>query len=382
MKISLKYDILFFLAYLMYLFSAFYTKTVFYPIPIKNTELLLQLIRYSAYILLTLYAFLNKQNKTELVFLVFLCAILLMLLYGSNHVLLFSLIFMYFTKNIEYERIIKCSFCFFMIMWSILFAAMLLGIIENKMIFTADYTGGRYRYCLGFKHPNNAAEYYIFTLMQFFWLKRNKIRCIHLIWATALSIGVFMLTLSKAGLIISILFCILCLFRKRFFKVIMETKLNRLLVSYLFPILSLINIYMILMYMKGNFNQLNLWLNGRLGLSAKAIVDYGIKFRGQMIIWNYDVGYYNIVDNSYIRDLIEYGLIGFTIIMWGYVSLMKYAIKKYDEILIIIIFCISLYAISENMLMYFPINPFIVMIGAAFKENKFIKGNSQHEKTI
>ena len=126
---------------------------------------------------------------------------------------------------------------------------------------------------------------------------------------------------------------------------------------------------------------INNLLTDRIRLTANAIRNYGVHLFGNNIEW---IGFggstdtdsllasYNFVDSSYLRVLLDNGIIFLVLVLFAYsFFLYKLLIKKQYSILIVLI-SVLLLSFTEPWLIDVMYNPFVLLGGIVFfRKSKF-----------
>ena len=119
--------------------------------------------------------------------------------------------------------------------------------------------------------------------------------------------------------------------------------------------------------------QLNKLLSGRLALGQNAMSEYGISLFGKDIEWigfNMEEtlrGTYNYVDCSYVKILLDHGILFLGIVLLAYAYMLKKSIQKKQYYYTWILMIIMIFCITEPRLFDITFNPFIVLTLAGQK---------------
>lgn len=111
-------------------------------------------------------------------------------------------------------------------------------------------------------------------------------------------------------------------------------------------------------------------LSGRLTLNAKAIDNYGIKLLGNKIEW---IGQtesfkeidkdYNYIDSSYMRILINNGILILVFVLYYLSKLIDYAYDKEDYFLLFLLLIIEFYCFFDSFLISIQFNTMLMLLG-------------------
>ena len=135
--------------------------------------------------------------------------------------------------------------------------------------------------------------------------------------------------------------------------------------------------FMTALFYNGNSNiwsKLNGLLSGRLKLAQNAIKYYGIPLLGRKISWlgsgsngiikTVNYADYNFVDCSYIQNVLDYGIIFFSLLFVCLLMAMIIYFHRKDYAVIISVIIIFIIAIIEPRLLIIQMNPYLLLIGS------------------
>ena len=182
----------------------------------------------------------------------------------------------------------------------------------------------------------------------------------------------FKYTDSRAGFYLSILVPILFLGLK-FKKKATYNSIFDWFVQWAFPICAVTIFCMTKFYNNsGILKHINKILSSRLSISQRTMEKYGIHLFGQIIQyvgWG-GIGHtttelsgtYDYVDTSYIKLMLDNGIIVWCLIMLGWTIISIYSYKKNDKYLLYAIAVIAVYCMVEQWLMNLGANPFVIFL--------------------
>lgn len=364
-KINIKRkEISFFVPYGLYLFCLYFTRTKFYD-DTEMIELLLQGARYLCYLILIVKLFTDKNNIREIIKFIFLLFIFACTLRISDKTMVFGLLFAYTARNINKDKIVRFMFWYCSVQFSIIIFLALIGVINNVKILMED---GRIRYALGFGHPNNTSLYFFIIMLLYFIIKKGNMKIKEVIFWAILSIVVYKFTKSRTGLLMDIALVLIIIFYKFICDCLRKHIIIRFFIASAAPIFAVMNYVIILIYEKHErITAITELASGRIKWAAKALEKYGLSICGRPVQWSYELGeQYLVVDSSYMRNLIEFGLIAFGLILLCYFVFSMYCINHNEPIYAIAAMLIAVYANSEIILTAFGINPLLVLWGPVF----------------
>lgn len=246
------------------------------------------------------------------------------------------------------------------------------GIIEN--IIKDDNTG-RVRGFLGFLWATNAPILFFFIVLQYIYLKKGRISLINAGLLVFIDYLLFAYTDSKAAFAITLVAVMFFFLFGSFEEKGRMAKVFKWLVILLPWILSGLTIYVQKVYNKNNpiMHKLNVFLSNRLDFGHKAIHKYGIHLFGNKIKWvGYSVadsavvGDYNFVDCSYLKVLLEYGVVFLImlLVIYSVIIYKAYESKKYYAVWITAF--ILMFGMTEPILLNLVYNPFVILAFASF----------------
>ena len=141
----------------------------------------------------------------------------------------------------------------------------------------------------------------------------------------------------------------------------------------IFPICTLTSILLSKIYTgTGILLKINSLISNRFALANKALNEYGISLFGKKIEWIGNGGYghtfttfegtYNYVDCSYVRILLDYGILFLLIVIIGFTMASVKALRENDKYLLITLSFIAIYSIIEPRLIEIGFNSFVLVL--------------------
>ncbi|MCD8020655.1 MAG: hypothetical protein LUF92_14075 [Clostridiales bacterium] len=117
---------------------------------------------------------------------------------------------------------------------------------------------------------------------------------------------------------------------------------------------------------------MNIIFHDRLNYGHQGIENYGIHLFGQQIEWigNGGLGFvkqelegaYNYVDCSYMKILLDYGLLVLLFAVIGYTLAVYQACRKNNIYLCLALSMVAVYSLIEPRLLEFGFNPFVLCL--------------------
>lgn len=255
-------------------------------------------------------------------------------------------------KRLKYLLFILSFFYIFILLLNIF------GLLEfnnTKSVIREFINFTVYRRTLGFNHPNAAMSLLlpIFSLLYYLYYDKYKKAVVILI----LVIGkiMFDLTYSRTTFILIILLVLLIFIKDKYIK-----KFKKLFLM-TGNIMIFLTIYLPL-YFKESI--LNKYLSGRLRLFNYYLTNYNVSFLGDKeIIKSYSQ---YILDNTYLRILLENGILGILLLMILIYSMMRMLFKNKDYKAIRIFFIILIFGFMESSALFYYFNIIYFIIGDYF----------------
>lgn len=329
---------------------------------------LLKYVRYIAYILCILKISIKKSYKRKDIIIIFFSYILLLASYFGclNKTMVLYMLLVISAEDIEVKDILLIAVSIQSIILSLMVFLSQMGIIED---YIRD-PNIRPRHFLGFIWTSMGPYLYFFIVLEIILLKKEKVSRIFYFMLWAIEYWFYMMTDSKmAFMLTSVVLAFFAFFRKKINKGILLKKIEgeSIIIPY---IVAAFSIMIHWLYTDNNIilNKLNTMLSGRLQLGYQAIKEYGVTLWGQPIEW---IGYsrieelrgaYNYVDSSYVRLMLEFGLIFLILVVAAYGIILKRAIKNKDFYLAWVVIFVLIFNVTEPRLINLTFNPFILLV--------------------
>lgn len=324
---------------------------------------LLQSITIIAFMYLAVKLFTSKYTTNEIIISFLLCILGLgTYLVTKRQGILLSIITIIGLKNISYEKVFKVTFIIRLILYITTISLSILGILENKKItHWRDTAGFFFRYGLGYDHPNllHSTLFILVVLFIYVFYKKLNITLYSIIFLANLIIYKFSGSRTGFyGIIFTMLFTVFIKKSKNMFKY----KIIKLIL----PGCILFTFITAILYGKVEFiNILDRFLSGRIGYTSYFFYNYSISLLGNNLYLDN-----NLIDNSYIILLANYGIIIFILYLVSYNKIIKrYISMRMDKELIMIV-CFSIYGVTEGFLSNIFMNLSLVYLAdILFKSN-------------
>ena len=305
----------------------------------------------------------KKKSLWEYLEIIGLCIIGILSFKASDDMrVLWFVIVMCACKNIDFDKAVKYSF--YTILLCCLFFMILhfAGVLADTTLFSIR--GARRSFGLG--HPNMFAAYYVLLMIQYVYLKFNKLKARELILFIAGSIMVYNFTKSVTGFVTAVASLII-FFVLKFFPL---KKINSKAIV-IGLICGIILFTAIPIIYSSKFAIMDALMTGRLHQANFYYEKYGINLIGNNLNADLTSIYTdNILDIGYARMLINNGLIYYIAVVYGYVVSMFRACELERRDLIALMSCFIVHMLSENFATYIFMNVSMLLFRIHPSKNK------------
>ncbi len=279
-------------------------------------------------------------------------------------------------KDVSIDKILKVYLIIGLIIVGSAFICSQLGIVENLQYWKND----QMRFSFGIVYPTDFAAHIFYFVLALICIYNRKIRIVETLAIGIIAIVVYKGTIAYTSLICMIgyaafLFIYIIYTRKQ---TIHNDSVFIKSVSAVPVILAGLFISMTVMYDANNEKWL--WINeklsDRLNNSKTGLDINGFNLFGKYIEeigWGKSVVErpdYFFLDDSYIRILLEYGIIVFTVVMIILIVISRRAAKAGRITMVFAIAFIALHSFMEHHLMDVAYNPFILCVFANLNLDK------------
>lgn len=327
-------------------------------------------------------------TKREKIFALLLCAAF------AGPALLTDYTYIYWTgflivgaKDIDFSKILRFYLAISITIMLAAFSASQCGIIEDLQYLNPRGDELFVRHSFGIVYPTDYAAHLFYMVMAAMVLYDKKWNIAIKVWLSLLvALSVYLTSNAQSSTICLIGFAGLCVF-ERIFRSYMPyiEKVFRWV-----PIICAVG-FLGMAYMydarKTWMAKLNKFLSFRLELSKKGFEDYSIKFFGQNVAENglgtSTVGRdnYFYLDDSYIRILLEYGLVVFVVTLAVLVLSSRKAAMENKFVLVIALVAIAVQSVMEQHLIDIAYNPMILALFATLSKRENIGRNIKTQET-
>lgn len=310
-------------------------------------------------------------------------------LFSGNEIML-TMIYLYGAKNVHIKKIVKWVSICYLLLFIVIVGGSQIGFIENWLFFAES---DRPRWGLGYTYPTHTSSVLFMVVLLYCYIRKQKLRIIELVFIFLLDFWVYTNTKSRAGAMLSVVVPILFYFLKFTKRETYNSKLCSLL-QWAFPLCAIAIIFFTINYNGiGIYKYINTLLSNRLYYSQYSMKLYGIHVFGQKIEW---IGWggightqaqltdtYNYVDTSYLKLLLENGLIVWFLIMIIWTSTSINAYRKGDRYLLWALGMLAVYCLAEQWLMNLGANPFVLFLAnPVFQYKKRITKSEKRRLTL
>lgn len=337
-------------------------------------------ILYISYIIL-IFIYIIQSKKYRIMDLVKIVSVIIISIISwfvsKNATFMILFAFIFAEKNIEFKKIVKFDFklkLFYLLIVVFLFC---LGFTDNYSV----YRDGMLRNSMGFSHPNKFGAYIFSLYTEFMYLYFNKDRKILNITVTLVSTVVisYFCDSRSSAICVLILYLMLVLLKKNDYKLLGNKIIKKILI-YSFVAFSLISIILGYIYNSNIeiLRSLNSAFSGRLSYTHIFLDEYNINlFGNELYLVSNRMAIEQgiqalILDNSYVRILLQYGLLSFVMFAYLYVSSMKNSIKQKEYIICIILYVYLIRGLADNIMFTFNTNIFLLYFSSVifFRERR------------
>lgn len=360
-------DILFVMGCIVYYIGSIFEKSVIIAMYGEENAILSLLVkglRYSAYLILIFKIVYYLSMKQKFLFSIAIVLSLLLgnFIVGMDKTLLFYFLLLFSAYDVNSDCTMK--------VFSIVVGSMIaLYVILARFNVVADYIldkGTRDRHFLGFSWTTDAPILFLFISLCFVYIKKGRVSIIEYLCIMGSHFYFFKMTNTKlAFLVASFAITFFVIFKNGRFIRYITPKFKWLLVFVPF-LMTMFSYIGTVMYNPKNriWRKMDDLLTGRLHLGKDAIETYGITPFGNDVDWiGHPIftkyrGEYNYVDSSYIRILVQFGVVILLLVLLIYSMMIYTSIcsKKYYLTWILVFVCV--FSVTEPRLLNLTFNPF------------------------
>lgn len=268
------------------------------------------------------FKFLNeKYTRKEFIILILASCFCIYTSYKtSKYVILMSCLALIALKNVDVEKVIKSIFITNVVCLTLYTIVYLLNYYYNPAsVDTSFLYSGKIRHTFYFNHPNMYASMYFWTLAEYIFLKREKIKVSTYVIIVIFSFFAFSFTQTRTLLICVILLLIFNILGHKNNAIFYD--FCKFFTKYGFIILSFVCIILVANYeyfyntIPNVIDKIDLLLSRRFSLSSMIENKYGFSFFPQVVNYNQTFNWKNIyqsqliVDNVFLQCALIYGIV-------------------------------------------------------------------------
>lgn len=330
-----------------------------------NTDLQLSGTISLCFLVLVLFLFIlflfcfNYELSKFIVILFFILIAFLTYLETNSKDFLYMLILAIFAQKLSYEKTFKIIFSIRVAMLIFIIGLSLLGVLNIYHILVNKQnlyfvTG----YGLGFTHPNRLSFTILYIMSIYIAMKNRKLTAVNTVFLLVFSILTYFITQSRTIIVITVVFSFLLTFcylkttQKYFVRLIKFFSATCIP----FCVFVSIGIPLILIRGEGKLKTYAVWLDtlfsGRFTHIRRAFLNYSITFFGGQNDFSTlkNLYGYSTIDNSYIRLLYGFGIVGFSVfIIFSTITIYR-LIKRDEYIYLLLIMMTAFLGVTENIL--------------------------------
>lgn len=370
------------LALSVYIFFSLLSRSFFYTILPKSIFQLVNLFCLAVLMLLELLATYNKRYASGFLvksLLLFVCFFIFYRYMGAKSALL--LLFILTSRLYDQNKLLKLAMYVSAFTLLIIVGASLIGAIENYQMIGID---GRKRQYLGFFYCLIPSLILSNISFLYVYLNQKKCRLLVILILIAANIWMYQKTLSRFSMLSTLLVLLLVVLMKfgiDWFKFLDQHRWIAYCLCLSFVAMSLISAVAFSIYQPNILwlRNLNSFVEGRISMTHRSIIYYGIPLFGQDVDWigngltsegKETPGAYLYVDNLYFNLIQRVGLIPFILISVFVTFSLFRAAKRKDYMLIILWVVLSVHGLIDNMIMGLFYNSLWIVFGFYFFEKE------------
>lgn len=276
-------------------------------------------------------------------------------------------IFVYSASGVDFDDILKVTLIIEVLIFAATIGLSCRGVIPNNIWDE----GGRHRYDLGFMYCTFGSHLMLFITMVYSCI-RKKITFMETVVLAAVSFLLYFYNNTRIDLCIVISFLLFFYVWTHFSDKIRKNFAAKIIFQYSGVIIALISIVAQTFYNSDIvlYSQINGLLSNRLYFGEKAIQEYGFTMFGQHIQWigqgsikKNPMLVYNYVDCSFLKYMLNFGIVFLVLLLIGLVYIGKKAIDNADKALCVSLLFLYVFAMVEAELCVLAFHPFLLKIG-------------------
>ena len=309
----------------------------------------------------------KKKLKINYLYLLFFLSTLVIFYITKSKTIVYFDVFLLAAKDVDFNRILRSTLRVLIVTFIFVLSCCFCGLIDDLTVIRVDIV----RHSYGWNSPNCLILNVFEIISLYMYLNRRRLNIFRFALCLLFLVLAYYVTNSRMGFLAGILLILI-------FMLLRYTKFSKLydifkyLVYALPTLLTIMFIGLVFAFEKCQLYELDDKLTGRLFYSRNAIDEYKIKpfgtkidFVGQQLEKEYTEGrVYNYVDNSYLKTLLNYGVI-FTLYLLIFLFLLnRHAYKRKDYYLLSIFVVAELYCFFDSWLIGIEFNPYLLLLAS------------------
>ncbi|KAF0488641.1 hypothetical protein [Pediococcus acidilactici] len=246
-----------------------------------------------------------------------------------------------------------------LIIYGAIVCSSIVGIIQNQI----TYGAGRTRNNFGFTWSTFNSHELLTILCMAVWCYGKKLNWLVLLIINVLNVFLFIKTDTKAPFILILVTSLCVIFLKIKDVKVTNNKLFKGIFSIAPTFLTVLMVFLSTNFDK--FSWLNKLLSNRLYLGNQALIKYPINFKGNtlnFVSFNSLISSYFTIDSSFLRYLLNFGLISTTIVLFGMFLVLRKIYSTGSAFKILAVTIIIVNGFSDPWLLNLGYNPFILFL--------------------
>lgn len=292
--------------------------------------------------------------------------------------------FMFSARNVSFKKIAKLSYYYTVILLFLIVFSSTLGLIQD-MVFED------YRHSLGFLYVLFGPALFANAVLIDLYLSNGKIELPRALLYTVINILLYVQCDADLSFGLTAIAILFSLVYGRIRSDTAAKSVSYSLCKYALAFFAVMSFLAVWLYSshsaEGKWIALNGFLSGRLKLSEKAFDKFGVKVFSQEIPWvgnavdafgKIQGNEYFYVDNAYIGNLVNYGVL-FSVIIWALVIAALWKMQKQkNEVLLFIMMLVSAHFVFDNLKMKIIYNTFWLAIPTVLLQKNHIQRPYSH----
>lgn len=343
--------LLFYISYFLFLLYAFFGTIDIFKSPLK------MLTNLSMIIILFVFILQLKNYKYNELIKIIICLLIsfIFVIVSDNFLLLKLILIIIVSKNVEFEKRISFDIKLRIIFLLIMIVFYNLGIAED----TIALYNGKIRHSLGFSNPNVFGMHILILLLELLYLNKDNLSIYKMLFYTIIMFASNTYSGSRTALYLYGLSIVLFLLYK-YKQEIFNNKFVKKMIIYS-PLITTLVVYILYVLYINNTTlgiEFDKILSGRLFNIRFFSNNYNINLLGNNIALAN-----KSCDTAIVYMLYAFGIVGAFLYVIGFQKLLKKLYKLQNLALVILIYVLVIYGISEKLWLFVDCNIIITAIG-------------------